>query len=426
MSSINLNESPIISERMPVTTLNPRLLEEKRLLDFTFIMREAAKMQSAGEKLASLGIGIPIEVEPPETVPSILANRLISVKRLNVYSDFIGETELRKEFVKQLSQKSGRTDLNLDQFLVTAGAQAAMMSTLMAVIEPGQRDGILLPTPFYLCYEGQIVSAGGIPITVNMNRSTSINGNWALREMDIEHSLIQAQKEGINVKAIILNDPHNPTGHVHTKKEISGIARLALRHGLIILADYTYDEFVFADNHHINLAGLKELDDRLVVINSVSKAFGMTGWRIASAWTGNTDLLRAMATAHNFLTVTAATPSQIAATLALQNGDGEYCVSNIQKLLASRQALLDGLSQVPHLLTPVGQPEGAYYLLAKTHPSLGNNGLEAALTILKTTGVITAPGTSFGFPEGIRLSFGGPPALITKAFDRLKEKYNSM
>lgn len=418
-----LRNAEIIDSReiMPTKPLNPSLLRESRLRDFGLVMAEAAKLRTTGQEIVSLGIGIPSEILPPQQVIDSLVLSLPKPE-MQIYTDFAGLPSLRNAFAKQLSAKTERPDIKPEDILVTVGAQAAMTASLQSIIDPKKTDGIMLPSPAYLCYHGQIEMAGGTVVPVNMREPDTKLNSWNLSEIDLEHALTEAKKQGINVKAVILNDPHNPTGHVHNQEEIAGLARFVLRHGLIILADYTYDEFVFDQNSFIHLAKFPQLDDRIVVIHSISKDYGMTGWRIAGAWTKNGELRKALATAHNFMNVVAATPAQLAAQLAIENGDTAYLQQNKQTLLASRNALLTGLSEVTGLMQPIGAPQGAYYLLTRTNPKLGSNGLEASLKILKTTGVVTAPGTSFDFSDGIRLSYGGSPASITKAFGILKEK----
>jgi aminotransferase len=249
---------------------------------------------------------------------------------VNQYAITWGAKPLRDAIAHDLGRRTGAAIDPQTQITVCCGSTEAMIATLMAIVDPG--DEVIVFEPFYENYGPDAVLSGATPRYVTLHEPAWTFDPDALRGAFNNRT-----------RAIIINTPNNPTGKVFTRDELAEIARLCQQWGVIAVTDEIYEHIVYDDAVHVPLASLDGMADRTVTINSVSKTFSVTGWRVG--WTvGPADLTAAIRKVHDFLTVGAAAPLQAAAAVALGMGAGYYA-----DLAASYRVRRDRLMQIQAL-----------------------------------------------------------------------------
>lgn len=300
---------------------------------------------------------------------------------LNQYPVTFGEPELREA----ISFKAGWFNnifCNPDtDITVTCGATEAMIATLKAIINPG--DEVIIFEPFYENYGADVILSGATPVYIPLRVP-----DWSYDPDELKNAFNN------RTKAIIINTPNNPTGKIFTLKELTDISELCLKWDVIAVTDEIYEHIVYDDNIHISIAALPGMSERTVTINSISKTYSVTGWRIG--WAIAQDNITArIRKVHDFLTVGAPTPFQHAAAEALHFGKEYY--DNLKKnYITSRELLHNTL--LNNGFNP-SKPSGAYYIIAdysrlKKLISAGND-FEFSTQLLKRTKIATVPGSSF-------------------------------
>jgi aminotransferase len=285
------------------------------------------------------------------------------------------------------------------------GAMEGLTAGMLTVVDHG--DEVILPSPNYASHIEQALLAEGVPVFVPL-----IESDWQLDVEAIRRAITP------RTRAIVLCNPHNPTGAHFREADLRAVAALACEHDFFVIADETYDFLVYDGRPHFSLAGLPELKDRLIATFSFSKKYAMTGWRVGYVYASEPVLDHIMKV-HDAVAICAPTLSQHAALAALTGP--QDCVDVVRETLRQRRDLtcsrLDRLSE--HFSYVI--PQGAYYLMARfLTPNIDS--MTYALRLLNEARVITIPGSAFG-PTGeghIRLSFGGSEDDIHEAFDRIE------
>jgi aminotransferase len=367
-------------------------------------IKEMPLLASRLEGCVSLGQGIPSFPTPPHIVDAVcqaLRDRPESGK----YTLGPGTARLREAIAASLGREKGiRVDPERE-LCVTVGAMEALSAAVLTVVDRG--DEVLLPSPNYASHIEQVLLAEGVPLFVPLKA-----GDW---QLDVE---AMARAVTSRTRAVILCNPHNPTGANFREADLRALAALAVERDLIVIADETYDFLTFDGESHFSLASLPELQDRIIATYSFSKKYAMTGWRVGYVHACE-GLLDQMMKVHDAVAICAPTVSQIAALAALEGP--QDCVTEIRAALERRRDLIcSGLETMRDHFSFV-RPRGAYYLLARSrHPGAGS--MDLALRLLNEARVITIPGAAFG-PGGehhVRLSFGGFEEEIQEALDRMK------
>lgn len=264
---------------------------------------------------------------------------------------------------------------------VTCGSTEAMMSSLRAIINP--RDEIVIFEPFYENYGPDCLLSGATPKFLPI-----LPPDWNIDEDALEKTF------SLKTKAIIINTPNNPTGKVFSRKELDFIANLCIQHDAIAVTDEIYEHILYDGQEHVSIASLPEMADRAITINSISKTYSLTGWRVG--WAVACPRITAeIKKVHDFLTVGAAAPLQEAAAYALSI-EKEYYDWLAKEYLEKRNLLYEALDETP--LRP-WKPAGAYYIMTECEEYMKQYQLksawELALHVLKHIGVATVPGSSF-------------------------------
>jgi len=323
------------------------------------------------------------------------------------YTHTAGCPELREAIAAKVFDLHGVT-YRASEVMSTVGASTAIFLAIRACVGPG--DNALVISPAYAIFVNDVILAGGEPRAVPLVR----DGRRFRLDIDRLHAAIDAQ-----TRLIIVNSPSNPTGWTMTIEEQRAVGELADRHDLTILADEVYERIVFDASIASSFARVVHDKERLIVVNSFSKTYNMTGWRLGWAQASE-RLIRLMYTAAEFITSNPAAMVQQAGIVALR--DGEPYVAALRAQYARRRAqVLDALSAIPGVSLP--EPDGAFYAF----PRIAGLEDSAALTadLLHRTGVALAPGIAFGASgEGsVRLCFAASEAVLADALARLRDYF---
>jgi aminotransferase len=305
----------------------------------------------------------------------------------NQYPVTFGEPELREAVSKKALAYNKISSNPATDITVTCGATEAMIATLKAIINPG--DEIIIFEPFYENYGPDGILSGAKPRYVTLQAP---DWNYDLEELKAAFNN--------NTKAIIINTPNNPTGKVFSRKEFNEIAALCMEWDVYAITDEIYEHILYDGSEHISMASIEGMHDRTITINSISKTYSVTGWRVGWAIAAAPITAR-IRKVHDFLTVGAPTPFQHAAVQALSFADSYY-VELQKKYLTSRDYMLETLSSAG--FKPV-VPKGAYYIMADVNELFDTFKAESdydfSKKLIEKTRVATVPGFSFYSKQNI-------------------------
>lgn len=380
-----------------------RNVVSSRTADFTeSIIREMTRRNNevGGINLAQ---GFP-DFNPPDEIIEAAVRALHD--GWNQYSITWGSPRLREAIADKAEWFNGIKADPVANVTVTCGATEAMMATLMAIIEPG--DEIILFEPFYENYGPDSIVSGACPVYVH------------LYEPDFKFNPEELRAAfSPRTKAVIINTPHNPSGKVFSQDELEFIADLCCEFDAMVVTDEIYEHIVYDGAKHVSPASVPALQDRTVTINSVSKTYSATGWRVG--WTiAPQHVANAIRKVHDFLTVGAPAPLQEASVTALRMPCDYY-----ERLSAFYQGKRDIMFDALHGagFTPF-RPAGAYYMLNDTSRFGHKDDLEFAIRLVDEIGVAAVPGRGFySTPEDartkIRFAFCKKPETLEEAIRRL-------
>ncbi len=294
------------------------------------------------------------------------------------------------------------------QICVTCGSTEAMIATMLGLLDAG--DEVVLFEPFYENYGPDSIIAGAVPRLVTLHPP-----EWTFDEAELRAAFND------RTRAIVLNTPNNPTGKVFSREELSLIAELCVRHDAIAITDEIYEHLTYDGAVHVPMATIPGMEDRTVTISALSKTYSVTGWRVG--WTVATPVLtNAIRTVHDFLTVAAPAPLQVAGITALNLPDGYYA-EVLGDYIERRSTLMRILADVGFEASP---PRGAYYVMADISRLGYADDVAAAHDLVERIGVGTVPGSSF-FSEPklgahlLRFTFCKKLATLEAAGERLRK-----
>jgi len=296
---------------------------------------------------------------------------------INQYAVTWGAKPLRDAIAADVSRRAGVPVVADTQVTVCCGSTEAMMATMLAIVDPG--DEVVIFEPFYENYGPDAILSGAAPKFVRLREP-----DWSFDPDELAGAFSN------RTRAIIINTPNNPTGKVFTREELTAIATLCQRWGAIAVTDEIYEHILYDGTVHVPMASIDGMADRTVTINSVSKTFSVTGWRVG--WTiAPPDITGAIRKVHDFLTVGAAAPLQAAAALALGLPESYY-----RELAASYGTRRDRLMGI---LTAAGfvcfEPRGAYYIMTDVADFGFPDDVAFARHLVTEIGVASVPGSSF-------------------------------
>lgn len=369
--------------------------------------QEAAK----GKDIVSLGVGLPF-YPAPKHIHHHVIEKLNTKPDIDKYTLLTGLPELRR-IVSELSTKLLGFTVTSDEILITPGSMAALFYSMLALVNPGEE--VILPSPYFSSNAEQVAIAEGIAVPVAMIEDPKVGFRLDTAKI----------KKAINkkTKAIVLNNPQNPTGAVYLKEDLLELSEILKDTGVYVITDEVYDYLLYDNCEYFNIGTIKELWPRVIRCCSLSKKYGMMGWRIGYLHT-NRDLLMNILKVHDANIVCAPHISQEAAIAAITGP--QNCVNDHVKWLSeNRDAITSRLDELPQLFSYV-RPRGTYYVFPRYNLPISS--IDMAKRLLFEAGVVTVPGIGFG-PEGenhLRLSFGSSKESIHKAFDRISDWYSKL
>lgn len=375
------------------------------------ITEKAGILRSEGKNVISFSIGEP-DFDTPEHIKKAAVDAINA--GFTRYTAAAGIVELRKAVAKKLKEDNG-LDYDYTQIVISNGAKHSLINALMAIINPG--DEVIIPAPYWLSYAEMVRLAGGTPVVVYMDQ----NEGFALTRKVLEKGYSD------KTKAVIITTPSNPTGIVMDEGQLREIADFAVEKDIAVIADEIYEKLIYSeDKKHISIASLnKEIYDRTITINGVSKSYAMTGWRIGYA-AAPAPIAKLMSSMQSHMT---SNPNSIAQKAALAAIEGpQDCVEDMRKQFAKRRDYIyDRVVNMPYVKTV--KPEGAFYLFVDFSGTYGKSYkgtvLESAAQIgailLDEKLIAVVPCADFGMPNHIRLSYATSIENITEGMNKLEE-----
>ncbi|MCI6233870.1 MAG: pyridoxal phosphate-dependent aminotransferase [Prevotella sp.] len=371
--------------------------------------QKSSEMKAAGIDVINMSVGEP-DFNTPEHIKEA-AKEAID-ENFSRYSPVPGYMDLRKAVSDKLRRENG-LDYSTSEILVSNGAKQSVCNTVMALVNPG--DEVIIPAPYWVSYPQMVKLAGGVPVIVN----AGFDQNFKMTAQQLEEAITP------RTRLLILCSPSNPTGSVYGKDELEALANVIKSHdGLYVLADEIYEHINYV-GHHESIAQFEGMKERAIIVNGVSKAYAMTGWRIgyiaAPEW-----IVKGCNKLQGQYTSGPCSVSQKAAEAAY-NGP-QQCVEDMRQAFERRRNLIVSLAKdIPGL--EVNVPQGAFYLFPKCSSFYGksyqgrtiNNSTDLAMYILEEGHVATVGGDAFGDPECFRMSYATSDDNIREAMERIKK-----
>ena len=371
------------------------------------ISAKTIELQNQGIDVVNLSVG-----EPDLPTPNHIKEAGISAiqKNQTKYTTNTGLLEL-KNSIRQKFRNDYNADYSTEEIIVSTGAKQALYNAVQTIVSPD--DEVIIPVPYYVSYIDMVKLAGGIPVVVNTSRANS----FKLTSDEF------AKNISSKTKAVLFCNPSNPTGSVFSKEELKAIVEIALKNNIMILSDEIYEKLIYDSLSFTSVASFgKKVKDMSIIINGVSKAYSMTGWRIGYACAPK-EIINGMGKLQSHSTSNACTISQHAAIAAL-NGSQE-CVVNQKKIFEERRNyLVKELKEIENISFVF--PEGAFYIFIDISKILNSKNAiktsnEFCLKLLNENRVATVPGTAFGMEKYIRISYSKSLEELKLAINRIKE-----
>lgn len=370
--------------------------------------QKSSEMKAQGIDVINMSVG-----EPDFNTPDLIkdaAKKAID-DNYSTYSPVPGYADLRNAIIAKLKNENN-LDYSINEVLVSNGAKQSVCNTVMALVDEG--DEVIIPTPYWVSYPQMVLLAGGVPVYVE----AGFEQNFKMTPEQLEAAITP------KTRLIILCSPSNPTGSVYSKEELEGLANVIKKHEeLYILADEIYEHINYIGKHE-SIAQFPDMKERTIIVNGVSKAYAMTGWRIgyiaAPEW-----IVKGCNKLQGQYTSGPCSVSQKAAEFAYTAD--QSCVEEMRVAFERRRDLIVKLAKdIPGL--EVNVPEGAFYLFPKCSSFYGksdgtttiNNSTDLAMYLLEKGHVATVGGDAFGDSECFRMSYATSDENIIEAMKRIK------
>ena len=373
------------------------------------ISNKANEMIAQGIDVVNFGVG-----EPDFNTPEYIKRAAIDAIEANFtrYTANAGIPELRRAICNKLL-RDNHLKYEPKQILVSPGAKAAILNVLIAVCDV--QDQVLMPAPYWVSYPYQAILANAEPVII----PTSEENNYKLTALALEEAI----KTHPCSKVLLLNSPNNPTGAVYTKKELEEIAEICLKYKILVISDEIYERLVYDDTEHISIASISpEMQEQTIVINGVSKAYAMTGWRLGYA-AGPSNIIAAAGRVQEHATSCVNSITQKACVVALTEEDDS--IENMRKEFEKRRNFLfTELNKLPHI--NCFKPQGAFYIMPNIgwyleHNKQYINGCDQFCEILlEKHYVALVSGTSFGLDTNVRFSYANSMENLEKGVKRFE------
>lgn len=371
--------------------------------------QKSNELKAQGIDVINLSVGEPDFFTPDHIKEA--AKKAVD-DNFSFYSPVPGYMDLRKAIVAKLKNENG-LDYTPEQIIVSNGAKQSVCNTLLCIVGPG--DEVIVPAPYWVSYVEMVKLAEGTNVIVK----AGIEQDFKITPEQLEAAITP------KTKALILCSPSNPTGSVYSKAELEGLAKVLEKYpNVIVIADEIYEHINYIGKHE-SIAQFEAIRDRVVIVNGVSKAYAMTGWRIgfiaAPLW-----IAKACNKLQGQYTSGASSIAQKAAVAAF-TGD-QACVAQMRDAFKRRRDLVIGLTkEIPGV--QVNEPQGAFYLFPEVSSYFGKsagdrkieNAADLAMYLLEEGHVATVGGAAFGAPECLRFSYATSDENLVEAIRRIKE-----
>lgn len=371
--------------------------------------QRSGELKAQGVDVINMSVG-----EPDFNTPDHIKKAAIKAveDNWNRYSPVPGYPALRQAIVDKLKRENG-LDYSVNQILCSNGAKQSVCNAIMALV--GKGDEVIVPAPYWVSYPQMVLMTDGTPVFVE----ATIEQDFKITPEQLEKAITP------RTRALILCSPSNPTGSVYSREELEALKNVLLKHEqVIVLADEIYEHINYVGKH-ASMAEFADIKDRVVLINGVSKAYAMTGWRIgfiaAPEW-----IVKACNKLQGQYTSGPCSVSQKAAEVAFSGP--QECVEEMRQAFERRKNLIVRLAkEIPGL--EVNDPQGAFYLFPKCSCFFGkkdgdrviSNSTDLAMYLLEVGHVATVGGDAFGSPECFRMSYATSDENIVEAMRRIKE-----
>ncbi|MCD4829228.1 MAG: pyridoxal phosphate-dependent aminotransferase [Candidatus Cloacimonetes bacterium] len=379
------------------------------------VMQKAKALQAQGLDVVNFGVGEP-DFDTPDYIKE--AGKKAIDDNFTHYTAANGIPDLRRAVADKL-KRDNDLDYSPDDILICPGAKTAIMQMLMTVCD--MRDQVMIPTPYWVSYISQVELVDSLPLML----PTSIKTGFKITPEQLEEAILTNSTP----KVLILNSPNNPTGVVYTRAELEAIAQVCLEHDIIIISDEIYEKLIYDGEEHVSIASISpEVKDISIVINGVSKAYAMTGWRVGYA-AGPREIIQRAGRIQGHLTSCVNSIAQKAAVTALTEDDGTIEVMR-QEFEQRRNYLIDRLNKIKNVSSYL--PKGAFYCMPNISYYLFNNrrgitnSVELCEYLIENYRVAVVPGLAFGVNRYVRFSYASGMDQIKEGLKRFEEGLYSL
>jgi len=371
------------------------------------VTNKAAELKAAGRDIIGLGAGEP-DFDTPEHIKQAAIDAIN--KGFTKYTAVDGTPGLKKAIIAKFKRDQG-LDYAPSQILVSSGGKQSFFNMALALFNAG--DEVIIPAPFWVSYPDMVLIADGKPVIVECPQSQG----YKITPAQIEAAITP------KTRMLVLNSPSNPTGMVYSKAELLAIADVLRKHPQVLVAtDDMYEHIIWTAEKYENIVSVApDLYDRTIVLNGVSKAYAMTGWRIGYA-AGPVKLINAMKNVQSQSTSNPASISQVAAEAAL-NGPQDVLVPMVKAFKERHDYVVSTLNSIEGI--SCSPADGAFYAFANIEGAIAKlglkNDLEFSEHLLNTVGVAVVPGSAFGLDGHMRISYATAPSVLEDALGRIKK-----
>ena len=381
------------------------------------VTAKAAKLKADGIDIVSFGAGEP-DFDTPDHIKAAV-HAALDKPGSGKYTEVGGTLALRKAIAAELSGVHKMT-IEPDQILVSSGAKHSLYNLFMALIDPG--DEVLIPAPYWVSYPDMVMLAGGRPVILE----TKAEDDFAVTAAQVAAACTA------RTRAIVLNNPSNPTGAVYTRAQIEALAKVVVEKDILVISDDIYRQLVYGDAEYVSIAAVNpEVAKRTILVDGVSKTYAMTGWRIGYT-AGPLPLIKAMAKIQGQSTSNPTNVAQIA-TLAALTGSQE-CVGTMRKAFDERRVeMVKLLRAIPNV--SCREPKGAFYAFPDLSAYIGKKSPEGSILdddvqlcdwLVEVGKVAVVPGSGFGAPGFVRLSYATSMENIRDGVGRLAKALGTL
>lgn len=368
------------------------------------------EMKKEGIDVVGFGAGEP-DFDTPKHIKEAAINAIN--EGFTKYTPASGTIELKKAIVKKLKDENS-LDYEISEIVVSNGAKHSLVNAFMAILNPG--DEVIIPSPFWVSYPEMVKIADGTPVFLE----TTEENNFKFKVSDLE-KVVNGK-----TKALVLNNPSNPTGMLYTKDELKEIASFCVKKNIYVISDEIYEALVYDDKESfVSIASFgEEIKDLTIIVNGVSKTYAMTGWRIGYT-ASNAKIAKAMSNIQSHATSNPNSIAQVAATAAL-NGPKDEIEIMKKAFFERRNHLVDLINKVDGVSSI--KPDGAFYVMMNISGLFGKKYQDTVIwdadtlceLLLSEVKLALVPGTGFGAPNYVRWSYATSMDNINEGIRRLK------